>query len=170
MSFLHRVSGLSRRDRVRSSDIQDRLSVGSIALIRASWGCLGIWSGHLLDVPLMGVSGMPIQVESPGQTKDTLERLYLSAGLGRHSVFPGGSSWGEEGLDFPAQVVAPVSRTKISSRKRKETKHTSHTHHMDISTASWVSGETIIVLLGFCLQGIFKKSSIFKNWTLTHKC
>ena len=40
------------------------------------------------------------------ETKDMLERFYLSAGLERFGVPPvGGSSWGE---DLPAQAVTPV--------------------------------------------------------------
>ena len=68
-----------------------------------------------------GGSGMAFWEETPGQTKDTLERLYLLAALGRSRCTPGGiggSGWGEEHLDFPAQVVAPATWTRISSRKR----------------------------------------------------
>ena len=68
--------------------------------------------------PWGGVLGMPIR-ETPGQTKDMMERLDLLAG------FPGGVGGNgseEEHLDFPAQAVAPVTRTWISSKKRNKMK------------------------------------------------
>ena len=40
--------------------------------------------------PWGGVSGMPIWEETRGQTQDTLERLYLLAGLGTSRCPPGG--------------------------------------------------------------------------------
>ena len=73
--------------------------------------------------PWGGVSGMPILKEPPGETKDTLERFSLSAGLGT-SWFPpggvGGSGRGEGRgcLDLPAQTVASATRT----RARKQNK------------------------------------------------
>ena len=39
-----------------------------------------------LTFPWGGVSGIPIWEETSGQTKETLERLYLSAGLGTLGV------------------------------------------------------------------------------------
>ena len=56
--------------------------------------------------------------------KDTLERLYLLAGLETSWCPPGGvggSGRGEERLDLPAQTVAPVTQTQISSRKHNFT-------------------------------------------------
>ena len=67
---------------------------------------------------------MPIREETPGQNKDTLERLYLSDGLGKSWRPPGGvggSGCGEERLDLPAQTVAPGTWTRLSGRKRNET-------------------------------------------------
>ena len=64
--------------------------------------------------PWGGVSGMPIWEETLGQTKDTLERLYLLAGLGTLCCPPGGvggSGRGEERLDPPAQFVATSIQT-----------------------------------------------------------
>ena len=67
-----------------------------------------VWvSGHDASwtSPRGGMSGMSIQEETPGQTEDVLERLYLSW-LGNVSFFPpggvGGRGQGEECLDFPA--------------------------------------------------------------------
>ena len=55
---------------------------------------------------------MPIQEEYPGQTKDMLERLYLSAAL-RTFWCPTGKigerGWGEERLDLPSQAIAPMT-------------------------------------------------------------
>ena len=68
---------------------------------------------------------MSIQEETPGQTKDTLEKLYLSAGLRMSQCPPrgvGGHGREEECLDFPAQAVSPVTQTQISGRKQNETK------------------------------------------------
>ena len=68
---------------------------------------------------------MPIQEETPGQTQDTLERLYLSAGWGTSWCPPrgvGGNVWGKEHLDLPAQAVAPATQSWNSRRKRNETK------------------------------------------------
>ena len=85
MSFLRRVSGLSLRDRVGSSDIWERLRVEPLLLcvdrsqLRLVWasGQDASWTS-----PWGVVSGMPIGEETLGQTEDTLERLYLSTGLG----------------------------------------------------------------------------------------
>ena len=74
--------------------------------------------------PWGGVSGMPVWEETPGQSKDTLETLYLSAGLGTSWCPPGGvaGGWREECLDLPAQAVAPNTRTRVSGRKQDETR------------------------------------------------
>ena len=48
--------------------------------------------------PLGGVSGMSIQKETLGRTKDTLKRLYLSAGLGMSLCPPGGFVDGERSV------------------------------------------------------------------------
>ena len=69
---------------------------------------------------------MPNREETPGQIKDVLERLYLSAGLGISWCAPGGvggSDRGEERLDLPAQAFAPVTRTRIRVRKRNKTNY-----------------------------------------------
>ena len=53
--------------------------------------------------------------ETPGPTQDTLEGLYLSAGLGMPRDPPGradGSIWGEGGLGFLAEAAAPTTRIK----------------------------------------------------------
>ena len=62
---------------------------------------------------------------TPGQTMDTLEGLYLAAGLrtsGRPSGGVGGSDWEEKHLDILAQAVAPVTQTWIRSRQRNKAK------------------------------------------------
>ena len=53
---------------------------------------------------------MPIREETPGQTEDTLERFYLSAGWGTSQCPPGGGGGSyrrEECLDLAVQAVAP---------------------------------------------------------------
>ena len=80
MSFLHRVAGLSFRDRVRSSDILERLLVEPLFLrierrqLRRFRDLVWTPPGHLPGE------------ETPGQTKDPLERLYLSADLGTEEL------------------------------------------------------------------------------------
>ena len=49
MSFLHRVAGLSFGDRVRSSDIQERLRV-ELLLLHVGRSQLR-WYGHLVRMP-----------------------------------------------------------------------------------------------------------------------
>ena len=68
---------------------------------------------------------MSYREETEGQTQDTLERLYLPAGLGAPwdpTGGAGGSGWGEGGLGFLAEAVAPATRTRtgISGRQRDE--------------------------------------------------
>ncbi len=106
------MSGLSLRDRVRSSDIQEELRAEPLLLrvkrSQFAWG---------------GVLGISIREETPGQTQNTLERLYLSADLGILWYTPEGagvSSWGEECLGFPAETAAPATRTRISGRRQDE--------------------------------------------------
>ena len=63
---------------------------------------------------------MPIQKETPGQTKDGMERLYLSAGLGMSWCPPravGGSGLGEEHLDLPAQAVTGIDKRRTNILK-----------------------------------------------------
>jgi len=51
--------------------------------------------------------------ETPGKTQDTLERLCLSADLGRPRGLPGGaggSGRGQGNLGFSAQAAAPATR------------------------------------------------------------
>ena len=63
--------------------------------------------------------------ETPGQTKDTLERLYLSACLEMSWRPAGGvvgTAWGEECLGLSGQAVAPATRIRISGRKQNKTK------------------------------------------------
>ena len=80
MSFLWRVAGINLRDSQRSLDIQERLREEQLLLrvevVRAS-GQNASWT-----FPWGGVSGMPIQKETPGPIEETLERLNLLAGLG----------------------------------------------------------------------------------------
>ena len=54
--------------------------------------------------------------ETSGPTQDTLEGLYLLAGLGTPRDSPGragGSGWGEGRLGFSAEAAAPMTRTRI---------------------------------------------------------
>ena len=74
MSFLCRVAGLSLRDRVRSSDIWERLRV-ELLLLHIERSQLR-WVRHVVKMP---PGSMPIWEETPGQPKDTLERLYFLA-------------------------------------------------------------------------------------------
>ena len=86
--------------------------------------------------PWGGIVGMPIQEETRGLTKDTLERLYFLPVLGTFWCPPGGvggSDWGEKHLDLPAEAVAPATRTQISSRKQDETKRVTQVVDMQIN-------------------------------------
>ena len=108
MSFLRRVSGLSLRDRVRSSDIQEELRVEPLLLHvqRSQLRWFNIWLGW--------------RRPRGGPTQDTLEGLHLWVVLGTPRDPPGGaggSGRGERGLSgLPAEAVAPETR-----RKRKKT-------------------------------------------------
>uniref|UniRef100_A0A3B5A479 BED-type domain-containing protein n=1 Tax=Stegastes partitus TaxID=144197 RepID=A0A3B5A479_9TELE len=58
--------------------------------------------------------------ETPGQTQDPLERLYLSAGLGTPRDPPGRAGKrrrGEGGLGRPAPPAAPATQPRISGRE-----------------------------------------------------
>ena len=68
---------------------------------------------------------MLIWDETPGQTQDTLERLYLLGGLSISWCSPGRvgrSGRGEERLDLPAENLAAAIRTQIRDRKCNEKK------------------------------------------------
>ena len=102
MSFLHRVAGFSLRDRVRSSDIWQRLRVEPMVL-RIERSQLRLF-GHLARMPPGCLPremcwAYPILEETRGQTKDMLERLYLFSGLG--------TSWCP-----PGELVEGVGETK----------------------------------------------------------
>lgn len=71
ISFLRKVTGLSLRDKLRSLDIRDEFVELVLLSVQSSQM---MWFGHLVKI-----SGMPIQGGHPGQTKDTLKRLYLLA-------------------------------------------------------------------------------------------
>ena len=96
------MSGLSLRDRVRSSDIQGRLGV-ELLLFHTERSQLR-WFGHLVRMPpFTGVPGYSNWEE----TQNTLEGLHISAGLGTSWDPPGGADeglWG--GLSFTAQPDA----------------------------------------------------------------
>ena len=62
--------------------------------------------------PWGDVSGMSIWEETPRKTQDTLERLYLSAGLGTPLdplTGAGGSSRGQESLVLPFGAAATAT-------------------------------------------------------------
>ena len=74
-------------------------------------------------LPWGGVSGTANREETSGSTQDTLERLYLSAGLGTPGDSPGGaggSGWGEDCLGFPAEDAAPATRTLTGEAEEDE--------------------------------------------------
>lgn len=60
-----------------------------------------------------GALGMSIREETPGQTLERLERLYLWAGLGMPRAGAGGSSQEE---DFPAEAATPVTQTRTDEQ------------------------------------------------------
>ena len=84
--------------------------------------------------PCGGVSGMSNREETSGPTQDTLEGLYLSAGLGTPRDSPGragGSGWGEGRLGFSVEAAAPATWTRM---KRKTTSTSMSTLAYDHST------------------------------------
>ncbi|KAK3561638.1 hypothetical protein QTP86_011885 [Hemibagrus guttatus] len=90
MSFLRRVAGRSLSDRVRSSVTQEELGVEPL-LLHIERGQLR-WLGHLFRMPPGRLPGEVFRACPTGKTQDTLERLYLSAGLGTPRG-PSGKSW-----------------------------------------------------------------------------
>ena len=67
-----------------------------------------------------GVLGIPIRGETPGQTQDALERLYVSAGMGRSRCPPGrvgGCSWGGE---CPCLSCCPLDPDTDKQQKTKQ--------------------------------------------------
>lgn len=61
-----------------------------------------------------GVSGMHIWVNTPGKTQDSVERLYLSTGLGTSWYSPGGvggSDPGKKYLDLRLLCVSHATQT-----------------------------------------------------------
>ena len=115
MGFLRRVSGLSLRDRVRSSVIQEGLGVEPL-LLRIERSQMR-WLGHLVRMPPGRLPGEVFRShweETPGKTQDTLERLCLSASLGTRRGPPGraGGSGREHGrLGFSVKAAAPATRS-----------------------------------------------------------
>ena len=85
MSFLQSVAELSLRDRVRTSDIRRELGVEPLLLcVERS---LLRWLGHLIRMPpghhpLEVFPGISDWEETPRQTQNPLEGLYISSGLG----------------------------------------------------------------------------------------
>ena len=75
MSFFRRLARISLKDRVRSSDIWERLRVELLLLLHIERSQLR-WVRHVVKMP---PGSMPIWEETPGQPKDTLERLYFLA-------------------------------------------------------------------------------------------
>jgi len=105
MSFLHRVAGLSLRDRVRISGIRRELGVQSAEVVWASDS----------DTSFRGFPGKSNWKETPGKTQDTLEGLNLQTGLGTPRDRPewAGKCCGWEGsLGQPAGSAAPVTRPR----------------------------------------------------------
>ena len=69
--------------------------------------------------------------ETSGPTQDTLEGLYLWAGLGTPQDSPGragGSGWGEGCLGLSAEAAAPATRIKRMTMVR----YGSNIQHMDL--------------------------------------
>ncbi|MEQ2235866.1 hypothetical protein ILYODFUR_006588, partial [Ilyodon furcidens] len=67
-----------------------------------------------------GVPGTSHREEAQGTAQDTLEGLYLSAGLGTPWAPPGGAGrgvWGEGRLGVSAESAAPVTQSRISGRR-----------------------------------------------------
>ena len=67
-----------------------------------------------------GFPGTSDWEETPRQTQNPLERLYISSGLGTPRDPPGGAGercWGEGGLESPAGPTASATRPRISGMK-----------------------------------------------------
>ena len=88
---------------------------------RASRGGSGIWSGCLLNVSLWRGFGHAHPGGDPRADQGHAGGIISLGWLGSFRGPPrgvGGSDWGEERLDFPAQAVATATHTPISSRKQ----------------------------------------------------
>jgi len=102
MSFLRRVSGLSLRDRVRSSDIRRELGVEPL-LLRVEGSQLR-WFGHLIRIPLEVFQARPTGRRPRGRPR-TRWRDYISLlawerlGIPQEELECG---WGEGSLGGPA--------------------------------------------------------------------
>ncbi|TWW62612.1 hypothetical protein D4764_04G0012590 [Takifugu flavidus] len=111
------VARLSLRDTVRSSDIREELGVEPL-LLRIERSQLG-WLGHLARMLRTCPTG-----RRPHGRPRTRWRDYISPGLGATGGLPGGadgSGWGEGCLGIPPEAAAPVTRIRISGRKRNGT-------------------------------------------------
>ena len=67
--------------------------------------------------PFGGFPGTSDWEETPRQTQNPLERLYISSGLGTPRDPPGGAGercWGEGGLESPAEPTASATRPRTS--------------------------------------------------------
>uniref|UniRef100_A0A8C6LRX0 Reverse transcriptase domain-containing protein n=1 Tax=Nothobranchius furzeri TaxID=105023 RepID=A0A8C6LRX0_NOTFU len=103
MSFLRRVAGLSLRDRVRSSVIQEGLGVDPLVLhIQRSQLR---WLGHVVRMPPGRLPGEVFRARPTGRRPKgrprTQWRDYISPGQGMSWDSPGGagsSGWGEGSL------------------------------------------------------------------------
>ena len=103
IGFLRRVSGLSVRDRERSSVIRIERSQMR-------------WLRHLVRIAPGRIPGEGTShcEETPGKTQGILERLCLSADLGMTWGPPGragGSGPGQGRLGFSAQAAAPATQS-----------------------------------------------------------
>jgi len=113
MSFLRRVAGLSLRDMVRSSDIRRELGVEPL-LLHVERSQLRLFR-HLIGMPsrapvLRGFPGTSDWEETPRQTQNPLEGLYISSGLGTPRDPPGGARegcWGEGSLGALLSLLRP---------------------------------------------------------------
>ncbi|KAI3370744.1 hypothetical protein L3Q82_007287 [Scortum barcoo] len=113
MSFLRRVAGRSLRDRVRSSVTREELGVEPLLLRLHREESAEVAWASVSDAPWTRLprevfqAGMSHREEASGKTQDTLEKLCLSAGLGRAGNASGSSprkSW-RKCLGLPKQVV-----------------------------------------------------------------
>lgn len=88
MCLLRRVAGLSHRDRVKSSDIWEQLKVSASTRCREQLAGV-VWASDQnasWTPPWGGASGISILEENPGQTWETLLRLYHLSGLGSNTL------------------------------------------------------------------------------------